>query len=48
MATQIGPIGVNSDIIPTLAKEAAGQWTAQFNPVDAGEGEMAALYQAAV
>jgi alcohol dehydrogenase len=48
MMTRIGPAGVNGEIIPTMAKEAAAQWTAQFNPVSAGEGEMAGLYRAAV
>jgi alcohol dehydrogenase len=48
MLTRIGPAGANGEIIPIMAKEAAAQWTAQFNPVPAGEGEMAELYRSAV
>jgi len=39
--------GLTRDAIPTLAGEAAGQWTARFNPVPFGAAEMAALYEAA-
>jgi alcohol dehydrogenase len=48
MATGISSLGVTEEIIPTLAAEAAKQWTAQFNPVPAGEPEMAALYRASL
>jgi alcohol dehydrogenase len=33
--------------LPGLAAEAAAQWTAQFNPREAGEAEMLELYRAA-
>lgn len=48
MATGIASLGVTEEFIPTLAAEAAKQWTAQFNPVAAGESEMAALYRASL
>ena len=40
-------VGLTVDAIPTLAAEAAKQWTAQFNPVSLDEAGMAALYRAA-
>ncbi|MBS33550.1 MAG: alcohol dehydrogenase [Verrucomicrobiales bacterium] len=39
--------GVEESMLPTLAREAAGQWTAGFNPREAGQAEMEAIYQAA-
>ncbi|MEE2948378.1 MAG: iron-containing alcohol dehydrogenase [Verrucomicrobiota bacterium] len=39
--------GVEESILPALAKEAAGQWTAGFNPREAGQAEMEAIYRAA-
>ena len=39
--------GVEESMLPTLAGEAAGQWTAGFNPREAGQAEMQAIYQAA-
>ena len=39
--------GVEESMLPTLAREAAGQWTAGFNPREAGQAEMQAIYQAA-
>ncbi len=39
--------GVEESTLPTLAEEAAGQWTANFNPREAGEAEMEAIYRAA-
>lgn len=48
MATGIASLGVTEAQIPTLAAEAAKQWTAQFNPVTVGESEMAGLYRAAL
>ena len=39
--------GVEELMLPTLAREAAGQWTAGFNPREAGQAEMQAIYQAA-
>lgn len=38
---------VDPDLIPTMAKEAAQQWTANFNPRPIGEDDFAALYRAA-
>ena len=40
-------VGLTADAIPTLAAEAAKQWTAQFNPVSLDEAGMEALYRAA-
>ena len=40
--------GVSEGILPSLAKEAAQQWTAQFNPVPVGEAELLELYHAAL
>jgi alcohol dehydrogenase len=39
--------GVPEDQIPTLAVEAARQWTAQFNPRAVTVSDFAALYTAA-
>lgn len=40
--------GVSSEAIPMLAKEAARQWTAGFNPRPIGERDFEALYAAAL
>ena len=48
MATHIGRIGVHDGLIPILAGEAAGQWTAQFNPVPVGEDDLAGIYREAL
>ena len=40
--------GVKTDLIPTMAQEAAGQWTAKFNPRTITAEDFAALYQAAM
>ena len=37
--------GVARTAIPTLAREAAGQWTAQFNPVPAAADDFVSLYE---
>ncbi|MDP7049958.1 MAG: iron-containing alcohol dehydrogenase [Verrucomicrobiota bacterium] len=39
--------GVKESMLPTLAAEAAEQWTAGFNPREAGQAEMEAIYRAA-
>ena len=39
--------GVEESMLPTLAQEAAGQWTAGFNPREAGQAEMESIYHAA-
>ena len=48
MRQNLSELGVSADLIPTLSEEAAQQWTAQFNPVPAGAGEMESLYRAAL
>lgn len=48
MRQKLSELGVSADLIPTLAEEAASQWTAQFNPVAAGKEEMEALYRSAI
>jgi alcohol dehydrogenase len=40
--------GVSRDILPLLAHEAAGQWTAQFNPRPVTEGDLLLLYEEAL
>lgn len=40
--------GVDETMIPTLAKEAAAQWTANFNPREASENEMESIYRFAL
>jgi alcohol dehydrogenase len=37
--------GVQRECLPELAREAAQQWTAQFNPVPVGEEEFTALLE---
>jgi alcohol dehydrogenase len=39
--------GVKRELIPTLAEEASGQWTATFNPRKVGVPEFVGLYEAA-
>ena len=39
--------GVSDTILPLLAEEADGQWTARFNPRPVTEAELLTLYQAA-
>lgn len=39
--------GVDRDAIPALAQEAAGQWTAQFNPRNIGAEDFVRLYEEA-
>ena len=39
--------GVEESTLPTLAAEAAGQWTANFNPREVGQAEMESIYRAA-
>lgn len=40
--------GVDEEILPTLAREAADQWTAQFNPVEVGADEFLELFRGAL
>jgi alcohol dehydrogenase len=39
--------GVEESMLTTLAAEAAGQWTASFNPREVGQAEMESIYRAA-
>ena len=39
--------GVEESLLSTLARAAAGQWTASYNPREAAEAEMEAIYRAA-
>lgn len=41
-------LGVDSALIPTLAREAAAQWTARFNPVAVEASDFTGLYEAAM
>jgi alcohol dehydrogenase len=47
MPTTLSECGVSREILPLLAEEAAGQWTARYNPRPAGEAELLHLYEAA-
>ena len=40
-------LGVEREKLPVLAREAAAQWTAKFNPREAGEAEFQRLYEEA-
>lgn len=48
MPTRLAERDVAESLIPTLAQEAAAQWTARFNPVPVDAGTFAALYTAAL
>ena len=39
--------GVEESMLTTLATEAAGQWTASFNPREVGQAEMESIYRVA-
>ena len=47
MPVNLQASGVDEAKLPTLAEEAAAQWTANFNPREAGKAEMEAIYRAA-
>jgi len=47
MDLSVGDLGANDESLVTLAEEAAGQWTAQFNPVPVEASDLAGLYQSA-
>jgi len=47
LPTQLRACGVEENLLPQLAAEAAKQWTAGFNPRAVGEGELQRLYEAA-
>ena len=48
MSASLGGLDVNEALIPTLALEASGQWTANFNPRPVAEGDFETLYRAAM
>lgn len=48
MPRSISHCGVKEDHLPELAKSAASQWTAQFNPRPVSEAEFAEIYRAAL
>lgn len=45
MKSRLSDLGITKESLPTLAKEAAAQWTARFNPVVLSEDDFLALYQ---
>lgn len=47
LPTHLRDHGMDLDHIPELAKEAAAQWTAQFNPRHAGAAEVEEVYRCA-
>lgn len=47
LPTCLRDAGVDPRQFPTLAREAAGQWTARHNPIEIGAGDFDALYEAA-
>jgi alcohol dehydrogenase len=48
MATEISGFGINEGLIHTMATEAAGQWTADFNPRRVEVNDFRELYMAAM
>ncbi|MGY8690602.1 MAG: iron-containing alcohol dehydrogenase, partial [Verrucomicrobiales bacterium] len=46
LATRLRDLGVDEAMLPTLAEEAAQQWTAQFNPISLTGEDFVKLYQA--
>lgn len=42
---QLAALGVERDALPALAADAAGQWTAGFNPRPVGEADLLNLYE---
>jgi alcohol dehydrogenase len=47
LASRLATRGVRRESLATLAAEAAGQWTATFNPRPVGAAELSALYDVA-
>lgn len=47
LGTRLSGYGVERALLPVLASEAAGQWTARFNPRAVAEAELLGLYEAA-
>jgi alcohol dehydrogenase len=48
MPRSLSGANANLDLIPTLAEEAAGQWTANFNPRAMSVEDFQALYESAM
>ncbi len=48
LATRLTELGVDEESIPLLAKEAAGQWTANFNPRALTQEDFERLYREAL
>jgi alcohol dehydrogenase len=47
LASPLGALGVTPEALSELSREAAGQWTARFNPASITAEDFAALYTAA-
>ena len=47
LKTRLSELEVAHNDLPQLAKQAAGQWTANFNPRPVDESTLLALYEAA-
>lgn len=47
LATRLSECGIKESAVPEMAKEAAQQWTAQFNPRQVSEVELRYLYEQA-
>jgi len=47
LPSRLKDVGVERDMLPTLAEEAARQWTGQFNPRPVNAESLLALYEAA-
>ncbi len=48
LSVSLGRLGVDGRMLPQLAEEAAGQWTAQFNPVSVDAAALLDVYQKAL
>ncbi len=48
LGTTLSKQGLTDEIVPVLAEEAAGQWTASFNPRPVGVDDFVTLYRAAM
>ena len=47
LPARLGESGIDRALLPQMAKEAAAQWTAQFNPRALSEAEFLELYECA-
>ena len=47
IAESLGSMGISEDDLPSLANEAAEQWTAQFNPVPVKTDALSGIFRAA-